>query len=209
MPSSEHAPVPEAIAPGRGVDTIALDDAEGQEAEKKLWPRIYVASLTDYNNGYLHGAWIEAAQDPECLEAEIQAMLARSRFPGAEEWAIHDTDEFGPVRLSEWERLQDVSAVAKGLQEHGAPFGHYVNIVGTDLDDAPWFLEAYQGCWQSLDAYAEEVVDELGFEEQLDRCVPDGLRSYVKIDVARFRDELAMELRVISDEDGVHVFRIP
>ena len=37
-------------------------------------PRIYVASLSDYNAGHLHGRWIDADQDPDAIREEIAAM---------------------------------------------------------------------------------------------------------------------------------------
>ena len=46
-------------------------------------PRIYVACLAAYNNGYLYGAWIDADQDPDQIRDEIAAMLARSPIKGA------------------------------------------------------------------------------------------------------------------------------
>lgn len=212
METREQHGAPEAprrVAIGQGLEGVRFDDrgTEEGEAERKFWPRIYVASLADYNAGILHGAWIEAAQDPECLEMEVKAMLERSRQPGAEEWAIHDTDEFGPVRLSAWERLRDVSTVAKGLQEHGVAFGHYVNFVGTDEEYAAGFADAYLGRWDSLKDYARQVVDDLRLEEELDRAVPERLRPYVKVDVERVRDDLMIELNVAEDAEGVWVFR--
>src|SRR5580704_284540 len=65
-------------------------------------PRIYVASLSDYNAGRLHGAWISAAQTAEELSESVQEMLNSSPSPGAEEFAIHDFDGFGPLRLNEY-----------------------------------------------------------------------------------------------------------
>lgn len=40
--------------------------------------QIYVACLSAYNNGYLHGAWIDATQDENDILTEIQTMLAAS-----------------------------------------------------------------------------------------------------------------------------------
>ncbi|WP_339798097.1 antirestriction protein ArdA, partial [uncultured Hyphomonas sp.] len=51
-------------------------------------PRIYVACLAAYNNGRLHGAWIDATT-PEEIRAAVRAMLAASPEPDAEEWVIH------------------------------------------------------------------------------------------------------------------------
>ena len=90
--------------------------------------RIYVASLSDYNDGRLHGAWIDADGDPDDLAAEVQAMLARSPMRreagGAEEWAIHDYEGFGPVRLGEYEDLATISMIGQGIAEHGPAFAH-------------------------------------------------------------------------------------
>jgi len=61
-------------------------------------PAIYVASLADYNNGVLHGAWIDAAREPADIEADIKAMLDQSREPNAEEWAIFDCNWSGRFR---------------------------------------------------------------------------------------------------------------
>lgn len=67
---------------------------EAEEVEREAsfgqTPRIYVASLSDYNNGLLHGEWIDAGQEPDEIHEQVQAMLAESESPGAEEWAIHD-----------------------------------------------------------------------------------------------------------------------
>lgn len=53
-------------------------------------PRIYVASLSDYNAGRLHGSWLDANQPVDQLNDGVQAMLASSTEPLAEEYAIHD-----------------------------------------------------------------------------------------------------------------------
>jgi hypothetical protein len=45
--------------------------SEHQRQSEKLQkdvPRIYVASLSDYNNGVLHGRWIDASSDPEDMQ---------------------------------------------------------------------------------------------------------------------------------------------
>ena len=52
--------------------------------ETKPRPRIYVASLSDYNAGVLHGVWLDATQDEEELQAGITAMLDASRESVAE-----------------------------------------------------------------------------------------------------------------------------
>lgn len=44
-------------------------------------PRIYVADLSAYNAGNLHGRWINADQDADDIRAEIAEMLRESPCP--------------------------------------------------------------------------------------------------------------------------------
>lgn len=43
--------------------------------------RIYAACLASYNNGVLHGRWIDASSDVDEMQEEVNAMLRESRFP--------------------------------------------------------------------------------------------------------------------------------
>lgn len=43
--------------------------------------RIYVACLASYNNGVLHGRWIDAQSDADAMQEEVSAMLRESKFP--------------------------------------------------------------------------------------------------------------------------------
>jgi len=170
-------------------------------------PRIYAASLSDYNAGRLHGAWIDADQEADDLHAAVTAMLAASHEPGAEEWAIHDHEGFGPVELSEYESLKRVSLLATGITEHGLGFAAWAATVGTEPAALELFEEAYRGCWESMTAYAEELLDDLGATEVLER-VPDWLQPYVQLDIEGFARDLRLggDIRTVEGDGGVWVF---
>ena len=74
-------------------------------------PRIYVACLAAYNNGILHGAWIEATEAWSMWEA-TRDMLAKSPIPDAEEWAIHDHEGFASIRINEYDSFERVAELA-------------------------------------------------------------------------------------------------
>jgi antirestriction protein len=63
--------------------------------------KVYVACLAAYNNGILHGSWIDANQEAQAIHDAIKDMLASSPIANAEEWAIHDYEGFCGLRLSE------------------------------------------------------------------------------------------------------------
>lgn len=146
----EQQPTP---APGE-----ALVSPETGEHEPTLRPKIYVASLSDYNAGRLHGEWIDANQPAEDLTAAVAKMLSRSPEPGAEEYAIHDYDQFGPTRLDEYTSLETVSRLAQGLIEQGPAFGHWASYVDNDPDELDRFEETYRGHWPSLSDYASDLL---------------------------------------------------
>jgi antirestriction protein len=182
----------------------------GQTAEREARdrPRIYVASLSDYNAGRLHGAWLPADVEAEELHEGVRAMLAASLEPGAEEWAIHDYEGFGQFNLSEYESLQHVSTVARGIAEHGRAFAAWAAQRGSDDDLADSFDQAYLGRFDSLAAYAEHLAEDLGWERDLD-SLPSGLAPYVRFDAEAFGRDLEYGGDVFTADDGeggVHVF---
>jgi antirestriction protein len=173
-----------------------------------LRPRIYVASLSDYNNGSLHGSWIDANQSAAHLYDDIDAMLARSPDPLAEEWAIHDHDGFGGIQISEYESVDTISRLAAGLSEHGPAFAGLVSLLGSEAATSRTFEQHYRGHWTSLEDYADDLLRDLGAEDILEQ-IPAWIRPYLQLDVARFARDLSLngDLHVSdASEGGVHVF---
>jgi antirestriction protein len=62
-----------------------------------LEPKIYIACLAAYNSGHLHGELIDANQDIDSLREEIKEILTKSPIQNAEEWAVHDYEDFGSL----------------------------------------------------------------------------------------------------------------
>jgi len=180
----EEAPIDEA----NNKETMSAGDV----------PRIYVASLSDYNAGRLHGAWIDAAQDDDDLQSDIDQMLADSPEPIAEEWAIRDYENFGDLRLGEYESLGLVSRIARGIVEYGPAFAAWVDVVDRDDERLDQFEEAYHGEWDSMEQFAESLIDDLGLLRDLDDIIPETLRGYVDVDF----DALGRDLELSGDYDS-------
>jgi len=184
-------------------------EQRSEQGHRELVPRIYVASLSDYNEGRLHGVWLDAAQDVDTLASVVTAMLADSTSPSAEEYAIHDFENFGPLRLDEHESLATVSRIAIGIAEHGPAFAHFASLVGTsDLERLDHFEDAYFGHFDSLEEYATSVVDDLGYFDEIDKSIPDSFRPYVTFDVGLFAHDLenSGDVAVSEGDGGVYLF---
>lgn len=151
-----------------------------EQKGKQNTPRIYVASLADYNAGRLHGRWIDADQDAEAIHADITAMLAESREPIAEEWVIHDYENFGGLGLHEYESIDAVAEVACLLEEHGGVFGAVVDHFGglSHIDEAKRCMEeGYRGAFRSLEDFAYDFVEDC-YGDSL-KALPEFIRGHL------------------------------
>lgn len=164
-------------------------------------PRIYVACLAAYNNGHLHGRWIDADQDAEDIQAEISEMLRASPAPNAEEWAIHDYEGFEGAELAEYSNIESVTSLAGFIAKHGKLGAKVLEYFGGDLSDAEAAFDEYAGQFESLADFAEELANNTGLES------PDALKSY--IDWAATARDMELNGDVFTVElgfDQVHVF---
>jgi len=91
----------------------------------KTTPKIYVACLAAYNNGILHGQWIDANQEVDDIHEEIKKILRASPIPGAEEFAIHDYEGFCGLRIEEYQDIATVAEMAAMIEEHGEAWAKF------------------------------------------------------------------------------------
>lgn len=174
-------------------------------------PRIWVGSLADYNNGRLHGEWIDAAVPDEQLRAAVQRILATSAEPGAEEYGIFDYDNFGSYKVHEYDRLEQVARVARGIAQHGPAFAAWAELHDADPTMLDQFEDAYLGEYESPAEWAREVLHDGGLDEAINRAVAESLRPYVHIDYVEWvRDaHLAGDIHIEwKDDGGVWIFAV-
>ena len=188
---------------GRGEQSEAAERDEERVGTAQSTSR---ASATTTPDGYTangstpHGT-------PTHYNKRSRKCSACSREPIAEEWAIHDYEGFGNLHLGEHESIPTVAAIARGIVEHGPAFAAWADIADRDIETLERFEDAYLGSWSSLTEYAEQYVDDIGLEDELDRVVPDGLRPYVQIDTEMLGRDIGMDFAVVEDRDGsIHIF---
>lgn len=202
----EHAEVGDRR--GQQEQPNAVTEPEGAERNKPGVPKVWVASLSDYNAGRMHGAWIEIT-DKDALWEGIHTMLASSPVPGAEEWAIHDYDGFGPVHLHEYETVEDVARLAAGIVEHGQAFAHWANLIGWRGGDRMSDFEGtYVGHFDGLEAYGEHLIEEFDYQRAID-SLPAAIIPYIRIDAEALARDLQFGGAIITSEaaDGsIYVF---
>ena len=166
-----------------------------------LKPMIYVACLAAYNNGYLHGEWIDADQDADSLHEEVKTILSLSPIQPSEEWGIHDFEGFGDVAIQEYTGLETVAEIAKFVVEHDELGAAVLAHVNNDIEEAVELLEdCYHGEHDSFDAFAYYWTHEVDGRE-----IPDHLQYYIDY-TAMARDYFISDFFSIEVGRKVHVF---
>ena len=130
-------------------------------------PRIYCACLSAYNNSKLHGEWIDCDQDSSDIWEEINEMLAQSPEPDAEEWAIHDFENWHGIKISEYESIERIAELAQLLEEHGKAFAVYYEDYG-DYATEEDFQDRYFGQYDSEEDFVYQMWEQDGRLKQLE-----------------------------------------
>ena len=147
-------------------------------------PQVWAGALAAYNNGDLHGAWIDVTSDLDEVMAAVQEVLSTSPVKGEEEWDVMDTSnvvegfrcsvEGAVLSVGICEALKDA-----GQSDPRGLLGAYVDWQGADTltdphDAAEEILDKLLGKYENLRHYADEVAAEV-LEQQ---GITDGHFAY-------------------------------
>lgn len=194
--------------------------------------RFYAACLASYNNGVLHGAWIEASTDTDEMQDGINAMLRASRFPNvsvecpdcadcpveaetcttckgkggvpsAEEHAIHDHEGLG--YLGEHDSLKTIAAFMEIIEEFDHMDAGVLSAIIADYSTSSAASEALNDGFCGIYDRFQDYADEVA-DEMLDshENLPDTVRNYFDYDA--FARDLQHDMHTIDVPSGVAVF---
>lgn len=167
----------------------------------KTKPQIYVACLSSYNEGRLHGKWIDCSADVDDMYSDIESMLAESKSPFAEEWEIHDTDGVFSSHFVLDNGLDGIAEVMKAFADHD-PNAIYAYISFFSEWDLKHFEEAYSTCTENVKEYAVDLFWELS---AFNSTVQDELGSYINED--KVLREFEIENTVVKWGEFYYIFR--
>lgn len=173
--------------------------------------RIYVASLSDYNNGRLEGKWLDLSDysDASELMEAIQEMLddlTKKYNDGEvrEEWAVHDYEGIPSTLASEYMGEQDFQQlydIAEVADDRGIPVEVLVERAGDMVSDdyqalADSLMFVVDGSDESDIVYEyENQIGELGFDwwsNHVGITITDQRLLYGE-DVDNFKEEILAE----------------
>lgn len=162
--------------------------------------RAWVGCLACYNSGALVGAWVDA------LEAGDFVPCSRA---GHEEFWVMDHEglpikgECSPTHVQQVAELMEEIEAGQNL-EAVAAYADNMHLSLTDWADwSEQFEDAYRGTWDTFEAYADDLLENLGI---LDNRENDSiLRQY--FDFERWaRDLEQYDYWTANTSDGVAVF---
>ena len=163
-------------------------------------PKIYVACLASYNSGILHGEWLDASLEVEEIQEKINQMLAISPIEDAEEWAIHDFENFYDLSIGEYESIDDVHKKALFVVEHGELGAKLTSYYG-ELETAEQALENhYQGEYENELDFAMQF-----FDEHYLHNIPENIQIYIDYEKFR-RDVFIGDCFSLEASGKTHVF---
>jgi len=163
--------------------------------------RFYIRDLAAYTNGIEHGTWIgtDEHSDETELQSAIDAVLASSPIPHAEEWELADCEGI-TLELARKLTVPQWAIYAELTKKHGGAYEAWAN----DSDyqdyamDEDYFLEQYAGEGKWEDFVYDFVQDVYGHEMAQ---LPETLRCH--FDYKSFGRDLAYDYNVI----GNYIFR--
>lgn len=133
-------------------------------------PQIYVACLSAYNNGKLHGMWIDCTQDASDIQDDIEWMLSWSpccNYEACEEWAIHDFQNWHGIHIDEYEDIEKLAELAQILSEHGEAYAAYYEYDSSDAT-VENFQEHYWGEFKNEEDFVYDQLEQQGLIKSLE-----------------------------------------
>ena len=182
--------------------------------------KVYIASLSDYNNGRLEGKWFDLSDylSASDLMDDINDMLndLTEKYNDGEvreEWAVHDYEDIPPTLASEYmgeadfEKLLEIRKVA---EDRNIPVEVLVERAGdTGSDDYQLLADSLVMVVDGSDEL--DIVHEL--EDQMGELGNDFWKDYIFIDdvtervmygedVDRYREDILYENPDMDEEEA-------
>ena len=170
-----------------------------ETVETIVAPAIYVADLAAYNSAILFGKWISlSGKDSDEVYEEINAMLAegtklyseKHTLNGAhEEFAIHDYEGFGPIKVGEYDSISDLIEHVERMDDDPDKYFAYIDATGGDGDG--YVPDNASGPYDDEEEFAWEMMDMITGDKTLSdylesKGIPGGLAMAIEFDAKDF-----------------------
>lgn len=184
-----------------------------QQPNNEPHARIWIGTKRTFDDGILHGEWVDAELPPLDLVAAIGQVLSTSPVEDDDEFIIAATDGFGDLRIDPEFPISEIKNVAEKVRIHGQLFIEYCRLLQDVGKATATFDWAYLGILDDYVEVGEQLLDRLGIRATFDEAfalLPPYLRTLIIIDGSKLLGDFQYRLRYLRDpDDNVHVFVLP
>ena len=147
-------------------------------------PGIYVADLAAYNGGDLVGKWFDLTEYGDADEL-TEAVQEQVLLPGNEEWAIHDYEGFGPIRVGEYDQFATIMQHVENMGDEPRKYWAWIDATNGDPED--YDADNVNGPSESESDYADQRLESFhGSTDLQDILVHHGLSAGIAESIAEF-----------------------
>lgn len=180
--------------------------------QQRIDPQIYVACLSSYNAGKLHGVWIDLdGKDADDIEAEVKDMLAASPMADAEEWRIDDTNDLDGYTPS---NLEEAAAIGECINRtDNLAVIHWLKH-GNAGGLSPWEYEErlrddYLGVYASETDFIEDQLRDEGIAAELEKIQIGDQTAWQYLDVDAIAGDwmISAYFSQYCSDEGYYIFR--
>lgn len=198
--------------------------------------RIYVASLSDYNNGLLHGVWIDLdGADEDSVWQQVNTMLRESKYPNVEvdcptcegrgtvtvagaEPLCETCKGSGKVPSAEEWAIHDYEMegikISEStsfedcikIQEAFDNHGEAFKVAYDNFGDVDQAITACEEDYQGCHKTLEDWAESFADDTGLLESVPENLRYYFDWEKYARECEIGGDIWSASGSEGIHVF---
>ena len=146
-----------------------------KKIEEQTSPKIYVGTYAKYNDASLFGKWIDLSEYDD-YDSFVEVCKALHKDEADPEFMIQDFEGFpkslyyesGLPSEERFNLIKEISELDEDEQEALTAFSDNQEYEDSDLIDA--FRDSYRGKWDSKKDYAENLAEELGYFDILEKA---------------------------------------
>lgn len=167
-------------------------------------PQVKILCTSQDNTQEVESHWLDVCEVDEMQEAIDEMFAEIDGDDDDKAWEVLEAEGFYGLAsyVLDLIDLDKIEEIATAIAEYGEAYAAYADNVGTDSADERGFQEAYCGKWDSEEAYAEYIFNELYMSN-----MPKSVQTYINY-AAFARDLFCGDYYTIESEYGLEfVFR--
>jgi hypothetical protein len=179
--------------------------------EQEPQPRVWIGTKKAYEEGYLHGNWMEADTSPLDFDIEVNSLINTSPVENDNEYVIGATDGLYDIHVPTDTGLETVRRLTHAIRQHGEPLVVWVKRGGDIATALESFDGSFLGVFDDPFTISRHILREMGVIDSINDAMerhPEQLRDYIYIDYKQLIEDLMESGRLIvyKSKHGLYAY---